>query len=116
MQFLGVDGYKRIAAELMGFVDAYLAGIRATAGLKVHGAPDLSIVAYGSDEFDIFRVAELMHAKGWLPGLVQRPKGIHRMMSMLHAPVLDEYLDDMRAAVGVVRQVGGAESTLKAVY
>jgi glutamate/tyrosine decarboxylase-like PLP-dependent enzyme len=115
MQFLGVAGYRRIAGELMAFVDDYKAGILATEGLKLLGAPDLSIVAYGSDEFDIFRVAEVMHAKGWLPGLVQRPRGIHRMMSMFHAPVLQPYLDDMRAAVGVVRQEGG-ESVLKAVY
>ena len=116
LRFLGVDGYRRIAADLMAFIDAYMAGIAATPGLRVHGAPDLSIVTYGSDEFDIFRVAELMHAKGWLPGLTQKPKGIHRMMSMFHAPALDEYLDDLRAAVGVVRQSGPASSPLKATY
>ncbi len=116
LQYLGVDGYKRIATELMAFVDAYIAGIEATPGLHIHGAPDLSIVAYGSDSFDIFRVAELMQAKGWLPGLTQKPKGIHRMMSLLHAPVLEPYLDDMRAAVGVVRQAGPGESALKANY
>ena len=70
--------------------------------MEILGDPHLSIVAYGSDEVDVFRVAEVMQAKGWLPGLVQQPKAIHRMMSMLHAPSLDAYLDDVRAAVGVV--------------
>jgi glutamate/tyrosine decarboxylase-like PLP-dependent enzyme len=116
LQFLGLDGYKRVAAALMDFVDAYQAGIRATAGLKVLGQPDLSIVAFGSDEFDIFRVAELMSEKGWLAGLVQKPKGIHRMMSMFHEPVLDEYLDDLRAAVGVVRQAPSSGATIRASY
>ncbi|WP_119419527.1 pyridoxal phosphate-dependent decarboxylase family protein [Desertibaculum subflavum] len=116
LQFLGVEGYQRIARELMAFVDAYRAGIGAIPGLKILGAPDLSIVAYGSDEFDVFRVAEIMAEKGWLPGLVQRPKGIHRMMSLVHAPVLQEYLDDVRAAVGVVRQSGPATSGIRATY
>ena len=116
LNHLGVDGFKRIATNLMRFIDAYKDGIRATPGLHIHGAPDLSIVAYGSDEFDIFRVAVVMGAKGWLPGLVQRPKGIHRMMSMFHAPVLDQYLDDMRAAIGVVRQEAPTEAKIKANY
>jgi sphinganine-1-phosphate aldolase len=115
-QFLGIEGYKQIARDLMAFIDAYKAGIAEIPGLKIHGKPHLSIVAYGSDEFDIFRVAETMAAKGWLPGLVQKPKGIHRMMSMIHAPSLAEYLAEVRAAVGIVRQAGAAQSTIKATY
>lgn len=115
-EFLGVEGYKKIARDLMTFVDAYKAGIGDVDGLEILGSPHLSIIAYGSSAFDIFRVAEIMQAKGWLPGLVQKPKGIHRMMSMLHAPALDAYLADVRAAVGVVRQEGGGRSAIKATY
>ena len=115
-QHLGIDGYKRIASELMSFVDDYKAGIGAVPGLKVHGAPHLSIVTYGSDDLDVFRVAEVMSDKGWLPGLTRQPKGIHRMMSLIHKPSLDEYLSDLRAAVGVVRQAAPAEASIKASY
>jgi sphinganine-1-phosphate aldolase len=115
LNFLGVDGYKRIATELMGFVDAYKAAVCDVGGLKILGAPDLAIVSYGSDEFDVFRVAELMSGKGWLPGLTQKPRGIHRMMSLVHARAFEPYMDDLRAAVGVVRQSGG-DATIKATY
>ena len=115
-QFLGIDGYKKIAQDLMSFIDAYKAGIAEIPGLKILGNPHLSIVAYGSDELDVFRVAEVMSEKGWIPGLVQKPKGIHRMMSMIHAPELDAYLSDARAAAGVVRQSGEKASHLKATY
>ncbi len=115
-QFLGIEGYKKIARDLMSFIDAYKSGIGDIAGLKILGNPHLSIVAYGSDEFDIFRVAEVMSNKGWIPGLVQKPKGIHRMMSMIHAPALDEYLSEVRAAVGVARQSEDQASSLKATY
>ena len=116
-QHLGVEGYRRIARELMGFVDEYRRGIEAIPGLKVLGTPHLSIVAWGSDEVDVFRVAELMAAQGWLPGLLQKPRGVHRMMSMIHAPSLGEYLDAARAAVATVRREGAtARSALKASY
>ncbi|MFX5570700.1 hypothetical protein ABTD96_20475, partial [Acinetobacter baumannii] len=81
-------------------------------GLKILGDPHLSIVAYGSDSFDIFRVAEAMSDKGWLPGLLQKPKAIQRMMSQLHALGLADYLSDLRVAVEAVRAAGGKQATI----
>lgn len=113
---LGVAGYKQIARDLLGFIDAYKAGVTAIRGLEIVGKPQLSIVAFGSEDVDVFRVAEVMSGKGWLPGLVQRPKAIHRMMSMIHAPALDDYLADLEAAVGVVRQSEPKKAEIKATY
>ncbi|MGH8796290.1 MAG: pyridoxal phosphate-dependent decarboxylase family protein [Caldimonas sp.] len=115
-QYLGVDGYRAIAAQLMEFVDAYKRGIEAIPGLYVLGKPHLSIVAFGSDEVDVFRVAEVMERRGWLAGLVQRPKAIHRMMSMIQAPVLNEYLDEVKAALQVVRAEGAKAAGIEATY
>ena len=117
-QYLGAEGYRRIAAELMGFVDRYREGIAAIPGLKVLAEPQLSIVAWGSDEVDVFRVAEHMAARGWLPGLLQRPRAVHRMMSMIHAPSLAQYLADAADAVAAVRAEGAANaaSGLRATY
>ena len=115
-QHLGVQGYRQIARELMGFIDAYKKGVSEVPGIHVFGNPHLSIVAYGSTEFDIFRVAELMSEKGWLPGLLQNPKGIHRMMSMIHAPSLEEYLLALRLAVLNVQERKSNVSSIKATY
>ena len=115
-QHLGIQGYLQIARELMGFIDAYKKGVSEVPGIHVLGNPHLSIVAYGSSEFDIFRVAELMSEKGWLPGLLQNPKGIHRMMSMIHAPSLEEYLLALRLAVLNVQEGKSNVSSIKATY
>lgn len=114
--YLGLEGYKRVAAELMAFIDDYRAGIEAIPGLKVLGDPHLSIVAFTAEGLDIYRVAELMSAKGWLPGLLKEPKAIHRMMSLVHQPVLDEYLADLRAAVEEVRASGATAREIEATY
>lgn len=113
---LGIEGYKKIAHDVMTFIDAYKSGVEEIDGLHVLGKPHLSIVAFGSDDVDVFRVAEVMSEKGWLPGLVQEPKAIHRMMSLVHAPVKDEYLSDLRAAVGVVRQTRNTGGIIRATY
>ena len=50
------------------------------------------------------------------PTDLQKPKGIHRMMSMVHAVSLDEYLAEVRAAVAQVRSEGAGTSKLLATY
>ena len=114
--YLGIEGYKTIASELMSFIDAYKAGVSEIGGLKVLGDPHLSIVAFGSDEIDVFRVAEVMADKGWLPGLVREPKAIHRMMSMVHSAAKDDYLNDLREAVDAVRKSQPQDAAIDARY
>jgi sphinganine-1-phosphate aldolase len=116
-QHLGREGYSDIAKELLDGIGRYRSGVEAIEGLSVVGEPLLSIVAVHShdDAIDIFAVAEKMQEKGWLPGLVQHPKALHRMMSMLHVPAIDAYLADLGDAVEAVRAEGGA-SALKPAY
>jgi len=114
-QYLGVEGYMDIARRLLGFVDAFRAGLAQIPGMRVLGNPDLSIVAYTHDEVDIFRVAELMSARGYLPGLVQQPRALQRMMSLLHEPGAPEYLATLRAAIDEARAAPAA-ATIKATY
>ena len=116
IQHLGRDGYRRLAGELMAAIDRYREGVSAIAGLHVIGDPHLSIVAVGSDEVDVFRVAELMAARGWVPGLTQRPKGLHRMMSLLHAPSIDQYLADLAACTAEAGASDAGQSRIKATY
>ncbi len=115
-QFLGLEGYKDIAGKLMAFIDDYRRGLEQIDGLYVLGNPHLSIVAYGSHDTDVFRVAEVMAQSGWLPGLVQKPRAIHRMLSMMQAPSLDEYFAALKSALRVVRDEGLRSATIKASY
>ncbi|GGE50265.1 aspartate aminotransferase family protein [Primorskyibacter flagellatus] len=104
LHHLGVEGYRDIARRLAEMTDAYVAGIEAVPGLKMHAVPDLSIINFGSDEVDIFAVADEMSRGGWLPGLTNAPRGMHAMMSLFHDPARDDYLTDLRRAVEVVRK------------
>jgi len=116
LQLLGVTGYRAIARDLMAMVGAYRAGVSRIEGLHVLGDPHLSIVAVGARDVDVFRVAEVLAAKGWVPGLVREPMAIHRMMSMLHAPSLDAYLADLAAAVAEVRGEADRPAGVQASY
>jgi glutamate/tyrosine decarboxylase-like PLP-dependent enzyme len=112
---LVIDGYTQVAADLMEMVDGYVAGIKPIPDLRIHAKPDLTIINFGSDEVDIFSVAEQMAGSDWVPGLTQRPKVMHAMLSMLHALTRETYLRGLAAAVSTVRADGSA-SMLTARY
>jgi glutamate/tyrosine decarboxylase-like PLP-dependent enzyme len=115
VQHLGKDGYTVIADELMTGIETLRNGVDEIDGVHVLGDPALSIVAIGANDVDIFRVGELLQTKGWVPGLLQQPKALHRMMSMLHVPVMTDYLTDLEWAVQCARQEGG-DAAIKAEY
>ena len=75
----------------------------------------MTILNFGSTEFDIYAVAEQMKARRWIPGLTSEPKGMHTMLSMQHEPARDAYLNDLRACVAAVR-ASEATSNLTATY
>ncbi|MEY8837593.1 pyridoxal-dependent decarboxylase, partial [Cribrihabitans sp. XS_ASV171] len=116
LNHLGETGYTEAALNLAKMTDGYVEGIRAIDGLKMHSDPDLTLINFGSDEFDIYLVAEQMTLRGWLAGLTSRPKGMHAMMSMLHEPSRAEFLSDLGECVESVRSGNKTQSELKAVY
>lgn len=114
MQHLGVDGYTRIARAVMRTRGRFEEGLAGIEGLHVWGAPDLWAVAYGAEAYDVFAVAKAMTARGWQVSPVRQPRGIHLMITPVHEPVIDEYLDDLAASVAEAR--AGAAPLEKAVY
>ena len=99
LNFLGREGYCAIAERLLAMRDAYVAGIEGIAGMRVFGAPDLSILSFGAAGRDMNSVAAGMSARGWIPGMVRKPPGLHLMMSLLHEPVRERYVADLGEAV-----------------
>lgn len=109
MHYLGVAGYK----ERHGLVQQTRArieeGVRAL-GYRVIGAPQLGIVAFTRDDIDCFAVLKGMFAKGWVTSATTEPKGLHLMLSPVHAQVTDVYLADLAAATDAAKGAKGAES------
>ena len=115
LNHLGEQGFLRIAGDLSALVDAYVDGLQEL-GFRMIAQPDLSILNYTIDEIDVFEVAETMAKQGWLPGLTRRPKGMHAMLSMLHADARLPFLADLQTAVAQVRSNGTGCAKIDAVY
>jgi hypothetical protein len=78
--------------------------------MRINGTPELSIVSFTNDAVDMHQVGERMRARGWLPGLLKKPKSMHLMLSLIHEGARDRYLADLRACADEVRRGAAAEA------
>ncbi len=119
LQHFGQEGYRDLARRTMRAFDAMQAGIAAIPELYVMGAPSGPLIGFGSRDpkVNIFAVGDQMDAKGWKVNRLQKPDGLHAMVTASHLEVVDEYLRDLREAVAAVKADPSlAESGSAATY
>lgn len=111
LQFLGESGYGKIAADLLAARDALVAGIRATPGLAMMGDPEMSMVAFTSDEISVFALADELKARGWhvQPQLAHGPsrENIHMTINPGNTKWIADFVAELPKAVDAVRAAGG---------
>lgn len=116
MNHLGEEGYLRITKTTMETARRLIDGINAIPGLSVFGEPVGSVFGFGSDEIDIFALSEAMDARGWHLDRLQRPSGLHMMITPAHAPLVDQILADLREATELIRLNGTTAEGAAAMY
>jgi len=107
MQFLGEEGYQRIASASMRAKTAIAAGVSAIPGVEVFGAPELWAFAFGAAGVEMPRVAALMAERGWMCGPTTSPPGIHVMCTPVHEPVAADYVAAVAACIDAARTAPG---------
>jgi sphinganine-1-phosphate aldolase len=108
LHFLGEDGYLRLARETVEATERLIAGVRAIDGVHVWGEPEMTVAAIGSHEHDIFAIGDALNERGWHFDRQDGPRALHLMASPRHLLVVDEFLADLRDAVG--RHAGASET------
>lgn len=106
LQRIGVEGYRSMARETIATAEALKKGVQAIDGLAIIGHPQGPLFAFRSTDprLDIFAVGDRLEARGWQVDRVQQPDGIHAMVTMKHAQICQQYLEDLAACVQEVRE------------
>jgi len=105
LQHFGVDGYRRLAARTTEAVMRLRRAVEAMPELCVLGDPQGPLLAYGARDraaLSIFAVGDRMEARGWQINRLQKPDGLHAMVTAQHLDVIDDYIADLREAVAEV--------------
>jgi glutamate/tyrosine decarboxylase-like PLP-dependent enzyme len=114
INFLGREGYLRLARRTMEVKQALTEGINSIDGLRVLDT-DLSILLYGvAGDLDILAVSRAMSDRGYYV-MGTRPDLIHMTLDPVEDGWIEAYLADLREAVASVRsgEVGGEDGTLR---
>lgn len=102
MHRLGIDGYRRLTERTIDATRRFIAGIRAIPELEILTEPDAHVFAISSLRLDVFAVGDEMHERGWHLDRQKPPDSLHATVSAGNAPVVDEFLKDLREAVAEV--------------
>ena len=116
LNFLGAEGYTRLARVIMDATAALIEGINGIPQLQVLGDPDISVFAFASNSLDIYAVADALDEVGWHPDRQQLPPSLHCMVTPVHENVVGPFLSELRRAVEHVATHGVASSGRAATY
>jgi sphinganine-1-phosphate aldolase len=103
LHHLGHDGYLARARTVMKVRDRYLEGIHYIQGLIPIGKPQLSVIAFGSETFDIFAVANELCKDGWYVSRLAHPRALHQTVTLAHTRAVEPYLECLESAVRRVK-------------
>ncbi|KTG44828.1 hypothetical protein cypCar_00013322 [Cyprinus carpio] len=93
--------------------------IRQIDGVFVFGDPEVSVVALGSDVFDIFRLSNALTSKSWNLNTLQFPSSIHICVTMLHTQpgVAEQFISDVKREVAIIMKNPKEKTTgMGAIY
>jgi glutamate/tyrosine decarboxylase-like PLP-dependent enzyme len=107
MTCMGEDGYLRIAKEMREATRRFVEGIDAIPGLRVISRPDMTLIAFTSDDFSVFHLPDRMKKRGWYIqptlGTGALREHVHLSVTAANVPHVEAFLADLRAAVDEAR-------------
>ncbi|MBM4269752.1 MAG: aspartate aminotransferase family protein [Deltaproteobacteria bacterium] len=114
LNFLGDEGYLRLAATMLETTRRVCAGIEGIPGLRLLGSPDMNLVAFTSDEVGVFHVVDEMRERGWFvqPQLAfnTSKENIHLSINPAGERWVEDFLADLRASVEAARALPTGEN------
>lgn len=109
---MGEDGYLRATDAILKSGSQIRDGIEDIEGLRVLGDP-LWVIAFASDDVDIYEVMARMAQRGWSLNGLHHPPAVHIAVTLRHTQpgVVERFLADLSDAVDGARDAGGAATT-----
>jgi glutamate/tyrosine decarboxylase-like PLP-dependent enzyme len=104
LNYLGMEGYQRIARTVMQATARLRDGINAIDGLRVLGQPEMSVLAMASDKDNVYEIGDEMGLRGWHLDRQQLPPSLHLTVNYAHREVAERFLLDLAQSVLAARQ------------
>lgn len=103
---LGLEGFLRTTEQIMAVTRAFMDGLKSIPELQLVGHPDASVVAFKakSPRLNIYKVNDLLSARGWHLNALQRPASLHFCFTASHSlDIVRDLLKDLGECVQEVK-------------
>jgi sphinganine-1-phosphate aldolase len=114
---MGEDGYLQAAKRIMETSTWIKEELENIPELKVLGEPTF-VIAFASDSINMYQVLEFMTQKGWGLNGLHLPPSLHLCVTLRHtqAGVKERFIEDLKEAVGYVKENPQASQGIGPVY
>lgn len=103
---IGRRGYVSRAKTLLDATRSVAKAVSDVPGLRLlpEGTPLATVVCFGSDDLDIYRVGDVMAKRGWSLNVLQSPPCLHLCLTLKTAERTEEFVRELREATETVRE------------
>ncbi len=117
MVSVGAEGYLDATRKILETASVIKDGISEIAELKILGDP-LWVIAFASDELNIYQVMDQMGQKGWSLNGLHKPACVHICVTLRHTRngVADRFIEDLKASVAFVKAHPDEKGEMAPVY
>jgi len=119
MLSFGKSGYQETTKEIVNTTQRIAKEISNIPGLKIIGIPEVSVIAFGSDEFNIYGLSDAMKERGWGLNALQFPECAHLCVTRLHTQpeVEKKFIRDIKEATEkIMKDPNGSDAGSAAMY
>merc|ERR1740122_344146 len=97
MKLLGRDGYVSATRDIINTTRRITEAVQDVPGLKIVGVPEVSVVAFASDNFNIYGLSDGLKERGWALNALQFPSCVHLCVTRPHTlpGVADKFIKDV---------------------
>jgi sphinganine-1-phosphate aldolase len=113
----GRAGYLAATSRILEAAARVRSGVAEIPGLRVLGQP-LFVIAFASDELDVYRVLDGMGQRRWNLNGLHKPAAVHLCVTLRHTQpgVVERFLSDLREVVEHVRAHPDEKGGMAPIY
>ncbi len=100
LNHIGENGYIELTQKTMSATKVIYDFIQKSEHLFLIGNPIMSLIAFHSEKYDIYHIADELSNLGWYIGRLQNPRGIHLVVSQIHADgAAENFIADLQSVL-----------------
>lgn len=100
LNHIGENGYIELTKKTMSATKVIYDFIQNSEHLSLIGNPIMSLIAFHSEKYDIYHIADELSNLGWYIGRLQNPRGIHLVVSQIHADgAAENFIADLQSVL-----------------